>query len=164
LPAPAGGVMQPKEIIMKNILILFLAFSSVQVCRGNDQLEGEWEAYSRAGQAVYGKVVIDANSIKWGVPTTNGVIDENKPLPCKAEYSYEFEKEFNLHSFKLKNKECDYANMANSHISKNLSEWKIEIVKERARRLEAKFNDFDEQKKKWEMEYFISTFQGNPYA
>ena len=122
---------------------MFSSFSNAAV----DVLKGDWDAYSKSSQAIYGKVVINNDFIHWGVPKVKGKVGANEALPCKAEYKYSYDQSKKLHTIKLINKICAYEDMKNSHISKKLSHWNIEIIKERSRRIEAKFYSYTDSDK-----------------
>ena len=113
-----------------------------------DVLKGDWDAYSRSSQAIYGQVVMNNDFIHWGVPKINGKLGANKSLPCRAEYKYSYDESKKLHTIKLSNKICAYEDMKNSHISKKLSYWNIEVIKERSRRIEAKFYSYTDSDEK----------------
>lgn len=130
---------------MKKIYILCVGLVLAQQSFADFKtIEGEWYAYSRASEAIYGKLLISGDSLVWGVSSNNSQSDNEIVFPCKAKIVYSFDQSSNLHEIKLENKICDFENMANSHISKKLGSWKVEIVKESTRRLEAKFYDFSE--------------------
>lgn len=118
------------------ILLLISPLAKADV----ETVMGRWVTYSKGGVAIIGTITVSENSVTWGVT-------KNDALPCKARYDYSYDEAEELHIIKLKNKECDYENLANAHISTKVKQWNIEIAKKQPSRsrIKAKFREYNDK-------------------